>query len=90
VTEYDSARCRNRRGNPYPLVRDFCVRRNRETGALVEPHPLWRLTNAFMRNYAIICVGDSGWRNHGFTGLKPTPTEKQFFLAFDERGIEAD
>jgi hypothetical protein len=44
VAEYNSRRCRMRRGYPYPLVRDFCER-DRQTGRLTEPNGLWHRTN---------------------------------------------
>jgi hypothetical protein len=42
-----------------------------------------------MREFAIIAAGDSGWRNYSFAGIKCTPTEKEFFRTFFERGIDA-
>jgi hypothetical protein len=89
VQEYNSDRCINRRGYPYPKVSDYCYRRNRQNHELIVPKQLWTLTNKFMRDFAVIAAGDSGWRNYGFTGLKCTPGEKEFFRTFHERGIDA-
>jgi hypothetical protein len=79
VQEKNSDLCRNRAGYPYPLPRDYCYRPDRENGGRLPPHQLWTLTNKFLRNYAVIAAGDSGWRNYSFSGIQCTPTEKEFF-----------
>jgi hypothetical protein len=82
IIEYENAYF-NHPGYPYPRVRDYCWRtRDADGGVLQGPHQLWTLTNKFMRDFTVIAAGDSGWRNYGFTGLKCTPTEKNFFRTF--------
>ena len=89
LEEYYSERCRERKGYPYPLAKDFCYHRDATTGKLIPSKPLWKLTNKFLRDHAVIAAGDSGWRNYSFKGLLCTPAEQEFFRTFQERGIEA-
>lgn len=79
VKEYNSRRCRDRRGYPYPLARDFCYHFDRLNKQVIKAGDLWVLTNRFLRKYAVIAAGDSGWRTYSFGGIQCTPTEKEFF-----------
>ena len=67
-------------------MKDFCY--HYIGGRLEDRGRLWRLTTNLLHKFAIITAGDARWRNCGFTGLKATPAEKQFFRAFHERNIE--
>jgi hypothetical protein len=46
------------------------------------------LTNNFLRKYAVVLLGNAGWRNNNSKSHEPVPREKEFFRIWSERKIK--